>query len=149
MSRALDLHSSVEKMLKATETHLDFTRIPAEFEPYYLGVESREKHCLIDFEEASEDVIRIFEDEDTRLTKLGDGISSFLKDELGSRITGRTNLMVRQTFSSEEEEKSFRATEDWEMVRLHVSRFLRLILLFFGGSFFVLLFYRRSRFVSD
>ena len=49
--------------------YLDFSRIPAEFEPYYLGVESKEKHALIDLEEASEELIRIFQDEDTRLTR--------------------------------------------------------------------------------
>ncbi|CAK9026489.1 Uncharacterized protein SCF082_LOCUS17533 [Durusdinium trenchii] len=115
-SRALNLRSEVEAMISATESlgyvrYLDFSRIPAEFEPYYLGVESKEKHALIDLEEASEELIRIFQDEDTRLTRLMDGITPVLRSELGSRITGRTNLMVRQTFSTVEEEKAFQATE--------------------------------------
>ncbi|CAK9036454.1 unnamed protein product [Durusdinium trenchii] len=111
-SRALNLRSEVEAMISATERYLDFSRIPAEFEPYYLGVESKEKHALIDLEEASEELIRIFQDEDTRLTRLMDGITPVLRSELGSRITGRTNLMVRQTFSTVEEEKAFQATEE-------------------------------------
>ena len=48
-------------------------------------------------------VYRVFEEEDMRLTRLGDSISSVLRKELGSRITGRTNLMVRQTFENQEE----------------------------------------------
>ena len=48
-------------------------------------------------------VYRVFEEEDTRLTRLGDSISSVLRKELGSRITGRTNLMVRQTFENQQE----------------------------------------------
>ena len=48
-------------------------------------------------------VQRIFEDEDTRLTRLGDSISTSLRNELGNRITGRTNLMVRQTFRDQHE----------------------------------------------
>ena len=48
-------------------------------------------------------VYRVFEEEDARLTRLGDSISSVLRKELGSRITGRTNLMVRQTFENQQE----------------------------------------------
>ncbi|CAJ1380077.1 unnamed protein product [Effrenium voratum] len=106
---ALDAKDQVERMLRAAEADLELSRVPLEFEPYYLGLESREKHGLIDFEDASDNLVRGFEDEDTRLTRLGDAISSKLKAQLGMRITGRTNLMVRQTFADAEEESCFKA----------------------------------------
>ena len=105
VSQVLDKRTELSELLTA-ESQLDFSRIPAEFEPYYLGLESRERHALIDFEECSDEVTRIFSDSDTRLTRLGDSISTALREKLGTRITGRTNLMVRQTFSSSEEELS-------------------------------------------
>ena len=106
VSQALDKRTEISEMLAATEAHLDFSRVPAEFEPYYLGLDSRERHTLLDFEECSDEAMRIFSDADTRLTRLGDSISTALREKLGTRITGRTNLMVRQTFSSAEEEAS-------------------------------------------
>lgn len=51
----LDRHQSIQEMLSATGS-LDFERVPAEFEPHYLGVDSKEKHALIDFEEATPEV---------------------------------------------------------------------------------------------
>lgn len=51
----LDRHQSIQEMLSATSS-LDFERVPAEFEPHYLGVDSKEKHALIDFEEATPEV---------------------------------------------------------------------------------------------
>lgn len=108
----LDQHKNIQEMLAIATGSLEFERVPAEFEPYYLGVDSKEKHALIDFEEASNEVYRVFEEEDTRLTRLGDSISSVLRKELGSRITGRTNLMVRQTFENQQEEASYQATQE-------------------------------------
>ena len=106
---ALDEQQDLQEMLSAAEG-LEFARVPAEFEPYYLGLDSKEKHALID-EEQSQEVQRIFEDEDTRLTRLGDSISTSLRNELGNRITGRTNLMVRQTFRDQHEESAYCASE--------------------------------------
>ena len=104
VSQTLDKRTEISEMLSATEAHVSFSRIPAEFEPYYMGLESKERHALIDFEECSDELTRIFSDADTRLTRLGDSVSVALREKLGTRITGRTNLMVRQSFSNSEEE---------------------------------------------
>eukprot|EP00439_Symbiodinium_sp_Y106_P051354 s1906_g6.t2 len=104
VSQTLDKRTEISEMLTATEAHVSFSRIPAEFEPYYMGLESKERHALIDFEECSDELTRIFSDADTRLTRLGDSVSVALREKLGTRITGRTNLMVRQTFSNSDEE---------------------------------------------
>ena len=52
----LDQHKNIQEMLAIATGSLEFERVPAEFEPYYLGVDSKEKHALIDFEEASNEV---------------------------------------------------------------------------------------------
>lgn len=106
VSQTLDKRTEISEMLSATEAHVSFSRIPAEFEPYYMGLESKERHALIDFEECSDELTRIFSDADTRLTRLGDSVSVALREKLGTRITGRTNLMVRQSFSNSEEEEA-------------------------------------------
>lgn len=53
----------------------------------------------------------VFEACDERLSRLSDALGPYLR-EAGSRITGRTNLMVRQTFSGPEEEAVFQALEE-------------------------------------
>ena len=104
LSQALDKRTEISEILTATESHVDFSRVPSEFEPYYLGRDSKERHALLDFEECSDEVMRVFSEVDTRLTRLGDSISTSLREKLGTRLTGRTNLMIRQTFSNTEEE---------------------------------------------
>ena len=50
---ALDEQQDLQEMLSAAEG-LEFARVPAEFEPYYLGLDSKEKHALIDEEQSQE-----------------------------------------------------------------------------------------------
>jgi len=104
VSQALTARAEVEKMQQVSDHELVYQRVAAEFEPYYLGRDSKENSSLIDFEDAPLEVSNAFADEDTRLTRLGDSISPLLRDRLGIRITGRTNLMVRKSFRDSEEE---------------------------------------------
>ena len=43
--------TSPSRSLGCLKADLELSRVPLEFEPYYLGLESREKHGLIDFED--------------------------------------------------------------------------------------------------
>jgi polyketide synthase-associated protein len=103
-----DMHSAARQL----DHHHHFTRVPAEFEPYYLGRDSREKHCLLDFEDQDiPEVVRNspFADEDRYMSEVSDALETFLWEELGVRYECRTNLLVRQTFKDDEEELTFSA----------------------------------------
>mmetsp|Transcript_16377 Transcript_16377/g.46760 ORF Transcript_16377/g.46760 Transcript_16377/m.46760 type:complete len:949 (-) Transcript_16377:148-2994(-) len=82
---------------------MKFDRAPAEFEPYYLGRDSKEKTVLLDFEaEDIPDAVRNspFAVEDSSMGALCGSLMPYLHENLGITVTSRTNLMVRQTFAS-------------------------------------------------
>nr|AQS99269.1 type I polyketide synthase [Gambierdiscus polynesiensis] len=109
VSQHLIPRKSLEGLRKVSHG-LKFTRLPADFEPYYLGRDSKEKHVLIDFD--SEDVpLDILDSalaaQDNMFAGLCATLSPYLEDSLGIHIASRTNLMVRMTFQDEEEEAEF------------------------------------------
>lgn len=93
--------------MQKVSAELNFSRVPLEFEPYYLGRDSREKTALIDFD-AAELPKAVLESplaaQDHQMGALCAALSSSLEEELGIRITSRTNLLVRQTFVDDNEE---------------------------------------------
>lgn len=91
---------------------LTFTRVPADFEPSYLGKESREKTVLIDLElaEVRNAVSRTpVETQDSSFSSLFGQLQPLLKERLDLRVTSRTNLLLRQTFADADEEAAYPA----------------------------------------
>jgi len=96
--------------MQEASKELKFSRVPTDFEPYYLGRDSREKTALIDFD--GNDVPRAVAEsplasQDQRMGSLCAALSQNLEEQLGIRVTSRTNLMVRQTFVDDDEEVAF------------------------------------------
>jgi len=98
------------KQMQEVASDMKYTRIPAEFEPYYLGTQSKEKTALIDFE--SEDTPRAvanspFANQDESMGTMCGALTPYLEDILGIRVTSRTNLLVRQTFANDDDESDY------------------------------------------
>lgn len=111
VTQAIVPKDAMLQMHEAT-SQLQFSRVPAQFEPYYLGRDSRERMVLVDFD--SPDVPRAVADsplaaQDRQLGSLCTALTAGLEVELGIRVTSRTNMMVRQTFADDEDEAAFPA----------------------------------------
>lgn len=94
---------------------LQYARVPQEFEPYYLGRESREKTALLDFSDPSlhhSIASSPLFSQDAYMTDVCDSIASELSEKLGINYTSRTNLLLRQTFEDDEEEDAFPSPEE-------------------------------------
>lgn len=109
VSHSILPQESGARMLEAAGT-LKFARVPADFEPYYLGRDSREKTALVDFE--GPDVPKAVAEsplasQDQQFGSLCEALSPGLEEELGIRVTSRTNLLVRQTFADDDEEAEY------------------------------------------
>mmetsp|Transcript_65865 Transcript_65865/g.140935 ORF Transcript_65865/g.140935 Transcript_65865/m.140935 type:complete len:945 (+) Transcript_65865:73-2907(+) len=105
VSQSIMPHAAVSEMLDLTKD-LEFGRSPAEFEPFYLGRDSKEKTVLLDFE--AEDTKQSILDsaykvQDGAMGDLYATLAPELESRFGMRITSRTNLMVRQTFVDDDE----------------------------------------------
>mmetsp|Transcript_85783 Transcript_85783/g.199386 ORF Transcript_85783/g.199386 Transcript_85783/m.199386 type:complete len:956 (-) Transcript_85783:192-3059(-) len=99
----------LEEMRKAAEG-LNFSRVPADFEPYYLGRDSKEKQVLIDFDagDTPQDVLEsALSAQDNIFGRLCTSLSPHLEDSLGIHVSSRTNLMVRKTFADDDDEADF------------------------------------------
>jgi polyketide synthase-associated protein len=109
VSTMLTPSSDVAEMLKFADS-IKYERVPSEFEPYYMGRDSQEKMHLIDFD-APETPGTIlgspFAQQDADIDATFNALAPYLEDDLGIRVTSRTNLMVRQTFKDEDEEIDF------------------------------------------
>lgn len=109
----LKQQADIDKM-HAAASYLQYERVPAEFEPYYLGRDSREKTALVDFEDFEvPSAVRNspLAAEDEYMSSLFDILQSSMQETLGVRYEARTNLLVRQTFKDDEEERQFSASE--------------------------------------
>mmetsp|Transcript_7666 Transcript_7666/g.12891 ORF Transcript_7666/g.12891 Transcript_7666/m.12891 type:complete len:873 (-) Transcript_7666:110-2728(-) len=96
--------------LQAVAGTLPYTRVPLDFEPFYLGTHSKEKTALLDFEGGDVPMAAMSSPlaaEDAGFTDLCGMLGPHLETELGIKIATRTNLLVRQTFSDSSEETSF------------------------------------------
>jgi len=106
--------SDVTEMYEVAKS-LQYSRVPLDFEPYYLGRESREKTALLDFSDRDlRDNIRRSPLllQDTYMSDICDAMAQELLEKLGISFTNRTNLLVRQTFQDDEEEDAFPAPEE-------------------------------------
>jgi len=113
VSCILKPQAEVDAMHEAARL-LTFARVPAEFEPYYLGRDSREKTVLVDFD--SSDCPRAVSrspliEQDQYMSSIFDTLQSGLRESLGVRYDTRTNLLLRQTFRDDDEENEYISTE--------------------------------------
>mmetsp|Transcript_31908 Transcript_31908/g.51301 ORF Transcript_31908/g.51301 Transcript_31908/m.51301 type:complete len:960 (+) Transcript_31908:33-2912(+) len=112
VSHILVPERNLAQMIAVASEELEFKRAPADFEPCYLGRESREKTAILDFEDFSASMVPFLGSlgsQDVRFTKIQNALAPLLKEGLGMRLTGRTNLMVRQSFADEQEEAAYPA----------------------------------------
>lgn len=105
---------AVARMDRLAKKELTFKRIPKDFEPSYLGRDSKEKVALIDFK--SDSISRAITDspftsQDTTMASVCDMLKPLLQEHLGIRVTSRSPMVVRQTFASDEEEAQWPSPE--------------------------------------
>lgn len=102
--------SAVRQMERIAAKDLTFSRMSREFEPHFLGRDSREKTALIDFGDAPRSILESpFRDQDVTLTSMFQMLKPLLLEHLGLRVTSTSSLMVRQTFADDDEEALFPA----------------------------------------
>jgi len=109
VSQHLLAAEDIARMHEASK-ELSFSRVPSDFEPFYLGTESKEKQVLIDLD-AEETPAAVLDSpiaaRDGAFGRLCGALTPQLEECLGIRITSRTNLLARMTFEDDDEEADF------------------------------------------
>eukprot|EP00403_Amphidinium_massartii_P017302 CAMPEP_0178421644 /NCGR_PEP_ID=MMETSP0689_2-20121128/26753_1 /TAXON_ID=160604 /ORGANISM="Amphidinium massartii, Strain CS-259" /LENGTH=914 /DNA_ID=CAMNT_0020043161 /DNA_START=31 /DNA_END=2772 /DNA_ORIENTATION=+ len=113
-SRHLLVAAAAAESVKAAAS-LPWARVPLDFEPHYLGRDSKEKTALVDWDSLEVPVAvqsSPLLDQDNLMSDLFQSVAKDLEMAFGIRTSSRTNLLVRQTFADPTDEALYTSVSE-------------------------------------